>query len=530
MNIFPLTSIFVGILSLSFGIFVFLQGRKEKLNRSWFLFTLSIGIWSIGLGMTMIVNEKSSALFWQKVLYIGTIFIPVLFFYFCIIFTQTEKKLKQFFRLNLFIGCLFLFSLFVNNWFIGEIKERTYFGYWPVETGWLYYPFLIWFGGMVIYSFLILGHHLRKKEIDIIRRKQGSTIFYGTLIGFLAGSLNFLLDFGITFPPIHNFFVVSYIIFTALAITRYHLFGIEVILTETLVGLIWILLLVQIFIAPTIFWKIVNGITLILFSIFGYLLLRGVFKEIERRTEIERISQAKSEFIAIASHQLRTPLTAIKGYLSMIIEGDYGKLPERVKEKMESVYQSNERLIKLVNDILCVSKIEAGEIEMEFERTDLKKLIKEVIDELSIKAKEKGLYLNFEEPKESFETLLDREKFRQVILNLIDNAIKYTQEGGITVKLQALKNKFQIVISDTGEGLTEEEKRKIFERFSRGTAGTKFWVGGAGLGLYIAKEFVQMHKGKIWAESEGRGKGSTFYIELPIIQEKKSIDKNFQKQ
>jgi len=239
-------------------------------------------------------------------------------------------------------------------------------------------------------------------------------------------------------------------------------------------------------------------------------------REIKLREEIEKISQAKTEFISITSHQLRTPLSAIKGYLSMILEGSYGQLPEKVKEKMENVFQSNERLIKLVNDILNVSKIEAGEIEMNWERVDLREIIKEVINELSIKAKEKNLYLNFEEPKEVPKVLLDSEKIRQVILNLIDNAIRYTQEGGVNVKLQMSKGKLQIVIADTGEGLTKEEKEKLFKRFSRGTAGTKFWTEGAGLGLYIVRRFVEMHNGKIWAESEGRGKGSTFFVELPI--------------
>jgi signal transduction histidine kinase len=232
--------------------------------------------------------------------------------------------------------------------------------------------------------------------------------------------------------------------------------------------------------------------------------------------ELKRLDIAKSEFISIASHQLRTPLSAIKGYLSMILEGSYGKLPEKVKKPMENVFVSNERLIKLVNDILSVSKIEAGEMEMNWKREDLREIIKEVISELSIKAKEKNLYLNFEEPKEFPKILLDREKIRQVILNLVDNAIRYTQKGGVTVKLQIANGKLQIVVSDTGEGLTKEEKEKLFERFSRGTAGTKFWTEGAGLGLYIARKFMEMHNGKIWAESEGRGKGSTFYVELPM--------------
>jgi signal transduction histidine kinase len=268
--------------------------------------------------------------------------------------------------------------------------------------------------------------------------------------------------------------------------------------------------------ARSTLWRIINGIIFALFCVFGYLLIRGVFREIKRREEVEKISKAKTEFLSIASHQLRTPLSIIKGYLSMILEGSYGELPEKVKKPMENVFVSNERLIRLVNDILNVTKIETGEMEMNLEKTDLREIIKEVISELSLKAKEKNLYLEFEEPKEFPKVLLDSEKIRQVILNLVDNAIRYTQEGGVTVKLQIANGRLQIVVSDTGEGLTKEEKEKLFERFSRGTAGTKFWTEGAGLGLYVARRFVEMHNGKIWAESEGKGKGSTFYVELPI--------------
>ena len=103
-------------------------------------------------------------------------------------------------------------------------------------------------------------------------------------------------------------------------------------------------------------------------------------------------------------------------------------------------------------------------------------------------------------------------------MNVLDNAIRYTQEGGITVKLKTQNSKLKIIISDTGEGLTKEEISKLFKSFSRGEAGTKFWTEGAGLGLYLARKFVEMHGGKIWAESEGKGKGSTFYIELPMKQ------------
>lgn len=233
--------------------------------------------------------------------------------------------------------------------------------------------------------------------------------------------------------------------------------------------------------------------------------------------ELKKLDQAKSEFISIASHQLRTPLTTIKGYISMILEKSYGQMSRKIKKPLENINVSNERLIKLVNDLLSVSRIEAGKIELDLAKVSIEKTIAEVIDELAIIAEKKKIYLKFKKAGKPLpEITADKDKIRQVIINLIDNAIRYTNQGGITVTCRTEKAKYRIEITDTGEGMTKEEISKLFESFSRGKAGPRFWTEGAGLGLYIAKKFVEMHQGKIWVESAGKNKGSTFYIELPI--------------
>jgi signal transduction histidine kinase len=321
-----------------------------------------------------------------------------------------------------------------------------------------------------------------------------------------------------------------------------------------------LILFLQVIFAQNLQWRISSGVTFLLFLIFAYYLVKSVHEEEKRREKAERLAQkerevaekyqvlairlmaiekslreiaerervlresaeklsrAKTEFIAIVSHQLRTPLTIISGYLSMILDGDYGEIPQKLKEIIKKTLHSTQRLIRLVNSILDVSKIEAGEVEINFERVDLREIAREVVEELKMKAQKKNLYLELKESKEKMENLVDREKIREVLFNLVDNAIKYTQEGGITLSLKRVveKNVDQICVKDTGEGLTKEEIEKIFERFSRGRAGLKFWTEGVGLGLFISKSFVEMHGGKIWVESEGKGKGSAFYIELPI--------------
>ncbi|KPJ56530.1 hypothetical protein AMJ49_04615, partial [Parcubacteria bacterium DG_74_2] len=239
--------------------------------------------------------------------------------------------------------------------------------------------------------------------------------------------------------------------------------------------------------------------------------------------KLKKLDEAKSEFISIASHQLRAPLTAVKGYISMLTEGSYGKLPKTSLSPMKNVYRSNERLLNLVENLLNVSRIESGRIQMNYKQTSLENLISSVVKEMEINAQEKGIYLKFE--KSSKKALpkikIDPQKIRQVVLNLIDNAIRYTKKGGIEIKVSAKGGsasggKIQIQISDTGEGMSKQELEKIFESFSRGVAGNRFWTEGAGLGLYIARKFVEMHKGKIWAESAGKSKGSQFYVELPM--------------
>ena len=161
---------------------------------------------------------------------------------------------------------------------------------------------------------------------------------------------------------------------------------------------------------------------------------------------------------------------------------------------------------------------------MEPQQEKLQEVVQGVVDELKIKAKQKKLKLVLQKSKLPLPSFpMDAAKIRNIILNIIDNAIRYTRKGSITLYLtpQPKNRVFQtksvlITIKDTGEGMSKEELQHLFESFSRGKTGTKMWTEGAGLGLYIAKQFVQMHNGKIWAKSPGKGKGSTFYVELPM--------------
>ena len=250
-----------------------------------------------------------------------------------------------------------------------------------------------------------------------------------------------------------------------------------------------------------------------------------ISKLIEAESEIKRAEDSKLGFASIASHQLRTPLTAIKGYLSMIVDETYGKLTPRIKEKMRNVIESNERLIRLVNELLSLSKIETGKSKFEPELLNLEDIIDQIIKDVKIVSDKRGLYLNFSKEKTDLpKILVDEWKIRQVLMNIIDNALKYTKDGGIDIFLKREGNDAKIEICDTGSGIEENELDKIFNIFLRGRAGNQLSNEGSGLGLYIAQKLIEMHQGKIWAESEGKDKGSCFHILIPIKLERNDND------
>lgn len=243
----------------------------------------------------------------------------------------------------------------------------------------------------------------------------------------------------------------------------------------------------------------------------------------EANEHLKQLDKAKSEFMSIASHQLRTPLTGIMGYLSMILQGDYGKVKADQKKIMKEVFQAAQRLIRLVNVFLNITRIEAGRFVLNYAEVDMHELVGKEVKELMPNAKKKGLKLVYNKPKKKLpKAIVDMDKIKDVAINLIDNSIKYTEEGSVTISLDAYnKNSLQVTVKDTGIGIAPVEAKKLFQKFVRAGGGAKIEAGGSGLGLYIVKKIVEAHEGKVWAESEGVGKGSTFKVVLPYNGKKK---------
>ena len=240
-------------------------------------------------------------------------------------------------------------------------------------------------------------------------------------------------------------------------------------------------------------------------------------KQLKRANQkLKEIDEAKDEFVSMASHQLRTPLTVIKGYLSMLLEGDMGKVTKQQKETIQTAFDGAERMVFLIGDLLNVSRLQTGKFQIENKLTDLAAVISHEVEHLQESAANHQLKLIFDKPKNFPSLMVDETKIRQVIMNFIDNAIYYTPAGGsITVILEQKNKSIEFTVNDTGLGVPKSEQHHLFSKFYRAGNARKMRPDGTGLGLYMAKKIVIAQGGAIIFKSE-EGKGSTFGFNLPI--------------
>ncbi len=238
----------------------------------------------------------------------------------------------------------------------------------------------------------------------------------------------------------------------------------------------------------------------------------SILKDVSERSKLEEM---KVDFVSLVSHQLRTPISAVKGYLSSLIEGRTGGLSEEQKLYLERAYTSNERQLEIIESLLNISRIEKGKIELIPIEFSIVELAKEASAVFTKKAHERGLALEILEPQTKIpEVTADREKVREVLENLLSNALKFTPKGSIIVSFQQTKTEVIVAVADTGVGIPADKIEKLFTKFYRVGQAPTAESEGTGLGLYIAKSLVELHQGKIWVESEV-GRGSTFYFSLP---------------
>lgn len=517
------------LIALLIGFFIYRKSPDSLAAKILCALTVVFALWNF-LNLIVWTNPDSRLvmLAWSffALLYALMYILSVYFAYAFVDGKDVSGRTKALFIL-LLLPSLLLYATPVNlasfDIVSCEAVENIYFTAFYHAIGLVAF---FWILGLLLLRFFRTRDNARRRQITLFGIGIELFLLSFTIASFWASYIdNFELEqYGL-------FGMVVFLGFLGYLIVRYQAFDLKVVGAQALVIALVMLIGSQFFFIQNVQNYILNGIGFALSFVAGYFLIRSVQKEVERKEELQRISdslaranerlkeldQSKSEFISIASHQLRTPLTAIKGYISLLLEGSYGKVPATIEDTLNKVYSVNDRLIHLVEDLLNVSRIEAGRIQYTFEETQVESLMADLVDSFKLVAKSKGLALTLQLPKTVLPKLMiDPNKLKEVASNIIDNALKYTKEGGVDVAVENTGTAARIRVKDTGIGIKPEDQRHLFQKFVRSKETTRMVVGGAGLGLFVGKSFIEAMGGRIWAESEGAGKGSTFIIELPL--------------
>lgn len=248
--------------------------------------------------------------------------------------------------------------------------------------------------------------------------------------------------------------------------------------------------------------------------------------EVEKKAkeQLEAVDNVKNQFLMTVQHHLRTPLTSMMGYSDLLLSGTFGKMPKKVAGIVRKFESSTVNLIKMVNEFLDVTQFQLGkEVISLKDNVNLCPIFKDIFKDIELEAKRKGIYIKIEKPEGNCTIKADEAKLKAALTNIFDNAVKYTNKGGITIKLGVVGKMVNVEIKDTGIGISKERLPKLFDiTFDRTDEAKKNFATGRGIGLYLSSQVIKAHNGKIWVESEGEGKGSTFHIEIPIEHEGKA--------
>jgi signal transduction histidine kinase len=316
-----------------------------------------------------------------------------------------------------------------------------------------------------------------------------------------------------------------FLIYLGYLIVRYRAFDMKMFGAQALVLALLAVLAAEYAFVTSLTNKILVAATLVLTGIVGILLIRSVKREIEQRehiqklaNELEKANKQQVALIHFITHQIKGFVTKSRNIFSMILEGDFGELPDTMRPMIEEGFKSDTAGANTIQEILNASNVKSGAVTYNMAPFNFDDLLHEIIDELKPNADAKGLALKVDTSTGPYEIVGDRMQLHNALKNIIDNAIKYTPSGEVDIHLTKNDTTLKLVEHDTGVGITPEDMQHLFTEGGHGKESIKVNVDSTGFGLYIVKNIIDAHKGHVRAESEGAGKGSTFTIELPLIQ------------
>ena len=515
------------------GSFLFFKDRKNLTVRILTGLFILFFVWTIIDVIIWATNRSDLVLFlWAMIVLIEPI-IYILAFY--TLFSFSYNKTPAFI-INLFVTLLLLpLILFIptnlNLSGINLYDCNAIEG--PLASVYTYFlEILFIFGIIFVATKKIVSLETRKERVKTLFFALGLLAFLaafasGNIIGSVTGDW-ILAQYGLLGMPI-------FVGFLTYLIVEYKIYNLNILGAQALIVTLWFLIGSLLFVAQSIQTKIVSGFTLLVAVVLGIILVRSIKNTVHQREEIEKLAvklertnvrlqqldKLKSEFVSIASHQLRSPLTSIRGYISMMQEGSFGAVTAKMIEPLQRINESASMMATSIEDFLSVSRIESGNMKYEYSDFNLRDQAEHIVDDLRPEALKKGLLLLFRTDLNCQGIVkADVGKIQQILHNLINNSLKYTPKGTITVYVHDDKKRklLYVEIIDTGIGMSQVTIDSLFEKFTRAQNANSVNIKGTGLGLFIAREMARAMKGDVTAHSEGEGKGSHFIFTIPFQQ------------
>ncbi|MCG3206401.1 MAG: Adaptive-response sensory-kinase SasA [Elusimicrobia bacterium] len=510
---FAISGLLAAVFSFGFGVFVFFKSSNRKLGKIWSLFSLSAANWGIGCFWIGTSQTPESALMaWRFAFGFGVAWMPALFFHFVCTFCDLKRPKTILLH---YLFSIVTFAIMPTHYFFKSPQLKFGSLYFP-QHEWPFNVFVFWWLAFIIYSHIELGIGYRTNTP--VKKAQIKYFFLGTAIGYMGGSLVYLPHFDINLYPWGNFTVFIYPFIMSYAIVRFNLMDIRVFIRRTalIVGVYFILILLS---APILYvfhtsgqdsrsW-VVQGIEILIISL---ILSTGPFLY---AFLVKRNAYFQDYTLAGLTHELKSPLAIIESAVDFlnnnpdVRDNDPGKL----SAYLEMIQRNSSRLQLFVNDLLAAFDPQVKDVHLLCEQTDMTDLIKKTAIHHKPLADSKNIQFHFDLLSEAVISC-DRTKIGQVLSNVLSNAIKFSKERSVYLSLKKDSSGLTVSVRDEGSGLSQQELPHIFNRFYQGMRGQQ--AKGSGIGLTIAKLWVEAHGGKIWAESEGEGKGTTVTFTLPV--------------
>lgn len=530
-NLIYYTHVFPLVISLFIGIFVLFNNPKERKNIVFSLLTLMFGLWAyFDLILWASPSQADVMFFWSAIVPVE-MFLYLFATYLVYLFTR-ERDVPFFgkvFAASLALPTIILMPTAFNV--VGLSPDCDEGAFEGLAIHYMYIMEIVLI--LVIVALTLTAHKYLRDTFD---RKKAYTIGIATIIFlcfFTMGNLTLMFELGPNYEQYKLFGMPVFAALVTYAFVRFRAFGVKVLLTQILVAVIWVLLFSVTLLESMDRARGIILLTLVVFTILAMQLVRSVKREVEQRKQLQKLTETlekanirlkeldklKSEFVSIASHQLRSPLTAVRGYASMLEEGSFGKLPEKAREAVGKISESSRLMAASVEDYLNVSRIQAGRMTYDLQCCEVCELAEQAVDGLRNQAVRKGLLLTFKKaPLTTCLATADLGKTTQIIHNLVDNAIKYTEKGHIEVTMRQQNKYIEVAVSDSGVGVTKADVDAIFEKFERAREANSINTTGTGLGLYLARKMARDMGGDVTVSSPGKGLGSTFTLTLPIAE------------